>query len=121
MSESILWASNENTPFFKKPVTDVGAFAPEVIRGVRAFHSTFPGYQPTPLHSLPALAKLLGVKAIYLKDESLKISDALKYAFENGPIEQFAFDIDVKKLNIKYFICNFFIRISKLRKIMKLY
>ena len=61
MSESILWTSNENTGFFKKPVTSVDDFAPDIIRGVRTFHATFPGYQPTPLHSLPALAKMLGV------------------------------------------------------------
>lgn len=72
MSEPILWTSNENTGFFKKPVTSVDDFAPDTIRGVRAFHATFPGYQPTPLHSLPALAKMLGVKAIYLKDESFR-------------------------------------------------
>ncbi len=31
---------------------------------------SWPGYQPTPLHTLPARAKSLGVDALYYKDES---------------------------------------------------
>ena len=34
------------------------------------FHRSIPGYAPTPLYTLPALAQKLGVKNIYLKDES---------------------------------------------------
>jgi diaminopropionate ammonia-lyase len=34
------------------------------------FHRSFPGYNPTPLISLPALASVLGVKEIWVKDES---------------------------------------------------
>lgn len=34
------------------------------------FHKTLDGYQPTPLRSLPKLAKRLGVKEILVKDES---------------------------------------------------
>lgn len=37
---------------------------------VRSFHRTLPGYQPTPLVALPELARELGVKGIYIKDES---------------------------------------------------
>lgn len=42
----------------------------ETFAAVRAFHETLPGYAPTPLVPLPALAQTLGVKGIYLKDES---------------------------------------------------
>ncbi len=42
----------------------------ETFAAVRAFHRTLPGYAPTPLVPLPALAQTLGVKGIYLKDES---------------------------------------------------
>ena len=36
------------------------------------FHSTFPQYQPTPLHSLDALAQAIGLKKIFVKDESYR-------------------------------------------------
>jgi len=36
---------------------------------VRAFHRSLPGYAPTPLHQLPALAASLGVGQILVKDE----------------------------------------------------
>lgn len=42
----------------------------ETFAAVRAFHQTLPDYAPTPLVALPALARTLGVKGIYLKDES---------------------------------------------------
>lgn len=42
----------------------------ETFADVRAFHRTLPGYQPTPLVALPDLAKELGVKGVYIKDES---------------------------------------------------
>lgn len=35
-----------------------------------AFHRSLPGYAPTPLHSLPALARASGLSRIYLKDEA---------------------------------------------------
>ncbi|MCC6998585.1 MAG: diaminopropionate ammonia-lyase [Deltaproteobacteria bacterium] len=37
---------------------------------VQAFHRSLPGYQPTPLLELPALARELGVGAVLLKDEA---------------------------------------------------
>lgn len=44
----------------------------EVIDKVREFHKSFPEYEVTPLHSLDNLAKHLGVKNIFLKDESYR-------------------------------------------------
>lgn len=44
--------------------------SPEAARQVRAFHQTLPGYAPTPLCRLPGLAEALGVRQIYVKDES---------------------------------------------------
>jgi len=38
---------------------------PAVLR----FHQSVPGYQPTPLHSLPGLARELGVGSLLVKDE----------------------------------------------------
>lgn len=44
----------------------------DVINSVRTFHKSFPEYEVTPLHSLDNLAKFLGVKNIYIKDESYR-------------------------------------------------
>ncbi|MTI17996.1 diaminopropionate ammonia-lyase [Rhodobacteraceae bacterium RKSG542] len=45
-------------------------FSKEVAQTTREFHSGIQGYTPTPLVSLPELAKYLGVKAVLVKDES---------------------------------------------------
>lgn len=42
----------------------------EAVERAMAFHRTIPGYQPTPLVSLPALARELGVDKLWVKDES---------------------------------------------------
>ena len=68
--EQIKWVKNEC------PKTDcskeLSLMAPEAIRKVRRFHESFPDYEPTPLVKLPALAEKLGVKSIYVKDESYR-------------------------------------------------
>ncbi len=71
-NEKILWVSNENTGYFKKPAASVADFEPKEMEAVRKFHSTIPGYKPTPLRDLKELASMLGVKAVYLKDESYR-------------------------------------------------
>lgn len=38
------------------------------------FHKRLPGYEPTPLRSLPRLAKKLGVTSVWLKDESNRLA-----------------------------------------------
>jgi diaminopropionate ammonia-lyase len=40
------------------------------LEPVRRFHRSVPGYAPTPLVSLPALADKLGLKGIFVKDEA---------------------------------------------------
>lgn len=47
--------------------------APAGRGGVRAFHRRLPGYAPTPLRSLPGLARELGLGALLLKDESSRL------------------------------------------------
>ncbi len=44
----------------------------EIAERVRFFHSTFPGYAPTPLVKLTSTAKKLGVREIFVKDESYR-------------------------------------------------
>jgi diaminopropionate ammonia-lyase len=54
----------------KKVPAYPGALRLENVRPVFRFHKSIPGYQPTPLHGLPELAGHLGIKNIYVKDES---------------------------------------------------
>lgn len=50
---------------------DLPAFLGEAaVSHIRRFHETVPGYRATPLARLDALAAKLGVKHIYVKDES---------------------------------------------------
>ena len=47
-----------------------GCVSPEAAESAAAFHRGLPGYAPTPLEELPALARSLGVEQILVKDES---------------------------------------------------
>jgi diaminopropionate ammonia-lyase len=47
-------------------------FSQEEIEKVVTFHSSIDGYAPTPLVNLQGQARQLGVKAIYVKDESYR-------------------------------------------------
>ena len=47
-----------------------GFLAPDAVRNVQRLHRTLPDYQPTPLVRLDALAHRLGVRAVFVKDES---------------------------------------------------
>jgi diaminopropionate ammonia-lyase len=40
---------------------------------VRAYHASLPGYAPTPLAEIPALAAELGVGRVFVKDESARL------------------------------------------------
>ncbi len=44
----------------------------ETARRVRAFHASFPEYEPTPLVDLKDIASELGLSGLYLKDESYR-------------------------------------------------
>ena len=46
--------------------------AADEMKKVRAFHKSFPQYAQTPLVKLDALAAKLGVRAVYVKDESYR-------------------------------------------------
>ena len=55
---------------YKKANTDF--ISDKVIGNVREFHKSFSEYSVTPLHKLDNLAKYIGVKNIFLKDESYR-------------------------------------------------
>jgi len=46
---------------------------PDRASSAREFHRTLPGYEPTPLTDLPALATELGVGRVLVKDESARL------------------------------------------------
>jgi diaminopropionate ammonia-lyase len=46
---------------------------PAAPSSVAAFHAGLPGYQPTPLIELAALAPKLGVRRVFVKDESARL------------------------------------------------
>lgn len=55
------------------------ALKAENVRPILRFHKSVPGYRATPLHCVPQLARHLGIKNIYVKDESFRFGlNALK-------------------------------------------
>ncbi|GEN35582.1 diaminopropionate ammonia-lyase [Aneurinibacillus danicus] len=69
--ETLQWTwNNRARQAGEKPIPEL--FTEEKARSVRAFHQTFSGYQPTPLRSLSSLAGYLGIKGMYVKDESYR-------------------------------------------------
>lgn len=55
------------TRYGKVPTVEYGV---QQAKNIRAFHKTLPGYAVTPLVNLNRLAVSLGIKDIYIKDES---------------------------------------------------
>ena len=47
-------------------------FSTEEAEKVRTFHKTLDGYAKTPLRNLAKTAKILGLKGLYVKDESYR-------------------------------------------------
>ena len=51
----------------------LGSPVPEPTRVAMALHRSLPGYQRTPLISAPEIARMLGLKSLYVKDESARL------------------------------------------------
>ena len=65
--EKILWSEN------KLPKTDnkqLAVMALDEINKAHEFHKSFPQYAPTPLVPLKNMADMLGVRSVFIKDES---------------------------------------------------
>jgi acetylornithine deacetylase/succinyl-diaminopimelate desuccinylase family protein/diaminopropionate ammonia-lyase family len=56
-------------PIYLNPAAGERCECPPVA-GLAEFHKSLPNYAPTPLVSLPELATELGIRAVYVKDES---------------------------------------------------
>jgi diaminopropionate ammonia-lyase len=65
-------APSGTPPWFARPATRIWTCAPARAE-VRAFHAGLPGYAPTPLIEVPALAAQLGVGRVLVKDESARM------------------------------------------------
>jgi diaminopropionate ammonia-lyase len=63
-------ASETNVSFSPNSAVQPTLDGPGPSRAPLAFHRSLPGYAPTPLRSLPALAERCGVSRVWLKDES---------------------------------------------------
>ncbi|MHC1727280.1 MAG: diaminopropionate ammonia-lyase [Syntrophobacteraceae bacterium] len=71
MNRKIKWVLNKLV-LSDAPKVSIDFLSEREIQPVKKFHMSFPGYEPTPLRSLDSLAKALGVKGIYVKDESCR-------------------------------------------------
>lgn len=69
MNEKILWAVNTMP---KTEDANLPIMSLEEIKKVRRFHESFPQYGETPLTKLEKMASHLGVKELYIKDESYR-------------------------------------------------
>ena len=68
------WFQNKKAREQDTIKTSTTRFSPRIAKEVRRFHKTIPLYQPTPLVKLKNLAGFLGVKAIWVKDESFRFN-----------------------------------------------
>lgn len=59
-------------PHQEVPATDLSAFCEVEAKKTHDFHASFDVYKETPLTSLPNLAKEMGIKDVYVKDESFR-------------------------------------------------
>src|SRR4029077_3566518 len=60
-------------PWFARPAARAWTCAPAPAAATRAFHARLPGYAPTPLTEIPAVAAELGVGRVFAKDESARM------------------------------------------------
>ena len=65
----ILWVENTMP---KTEDKNLEIMALENVRKARAFHESFPQYTRTPLAKLERMATYLGIKELYVKDESYR-------------------------------------------------
>ena len=70
----ITWIENPRARTIEQSQSVDEFFPAGIARMTRAFHRRIPGYQVSPLKSLPRLAALLGLGGVWVKDESFRLS-----------------------------------------------
>ncbi|PWY83337.1 tryptophan synthase beta subunit-like PLP-dependent enzyme [Aspergillus heteromorphus CBS 117.55] len=61
---------SQRRPIYLNPAPTTASGVPSASASVQAFHESFPGYAASPLVALPTIAHELGVRAVYVKQES---------------------------------------------------
>ena len=82
MTEGLKWTVNE-VP--KSDDKHLELMSEENVKKANEFHRSFPQYSVTPLQNLSSLAKYLGVKNIFCKDESYRFESTWRFLC-NGPL-----------------------------------
>ena len=72
IAKEILWQANTNARDTGSKKVSTASFSSRQIGEVREFHRSIEGYEPTPLATLSGLSELLGIKAVWVKDESFR-------------------------------------------------
>ncbi len=99
-SQGIRWVLNENIRDDGDKKASIETFSMDKVKGVRDFHKKFSEYKPTPLHRLKGLARYLGIRDIFVKDESKRFGlNAFKvlggaYAIGKYMADRYGMDID---------------------------
>jgi diaminopropionate ammonia-lyase len=70
----IEWVINPRAADIAASPAVASNFPEGVFDETRDFHRQIPGYRPSPLRSLPRLAEMIGVRSIWVKDESARLS-----------------------------------------------
>ncbi len=73
-TQPIMWIDNPRARTIEHSPAVDEFFPKGIARQTRAFHSRIPGYNVSPLKSLPRLAAMIGVGGIWVKDESFRLS-----------------------------------------------
>jgi len=95
--KEIKWAKNEMP---KDPAADLDIMSIENVKSARAFHKSFPQYGVTPLVKLQKMSEFLGLKQIYLKDESYRFGlNAFKVLGGSFAIARYIADATNKKVS----------------------
>ena len=74
--ETIKWAVNKMP---KTEDSNLPVMGLDEVRKARTFHESFPQYSVTPLAKLDQMASYLGLKEVYVKDESSLASGVTLY------------------------------------------
>ena len=69
MNEPIQWTPNQMPP---AQDAHLSIMSPENVETARTFHRSFPQYAPTPLARLDGMARHLGLRGLFVKDESYR-------------------------------------------------
>ena len=90
----------------KGPKASVNFISEDIVKKVNKFHKSFDEYSVTPLHNLERLAKYIGVKNIFVKDESYRFGlNAFKVLGGTYAVGKYLADklgMDISEVSFEY-------------------